>query len=244
MANTTKQRKRIEQDLCSRFIHPSPVLMKKWEKRRAEKGNGQNILTQEFNEWLNEGKELAELKARYKERLANELWMNEAFKRDIGKAHKIYKRSNSLESTKELQDKYSLNYGWLIWLAHCIETGENDPGKLLLYLVKTKGAKAKHISLDIYFPLPDALYTEAMIYSRMKEPEIFGDYYSQEQSGGRLKHSRPRETLRKYNKITTLRNSASWRMRTDKEFLEHYPEYNRPELARAKRWEKEGKPGL
>jgi len=253
MSNTTKQRKEIEQGLYSRFIHPSPSLKKRWEKRQQREGNGQDVLSKEHNEWLNEGEELKELKANYGKRLTDELWNNQAFSQDVIRTRQIYLENIKLPLTQqdekclgqlyqELSDKYHLNLGWLLWLVHCIETGENDPGKLILYLDREKGGKAKHISLDIYFPLPLEIYKEATIYLRMKELETFGDYYSQEQSGGRSKHSRPQKTIAKYNRIIHLRDSPSWVMKTDKEFLEHYTQYNRSELARAKRWRDESKP--
>ena len=242
MENSKKQQKRIEKDLYSRFTHPSPSLKKKWEKRRQKEGDGQKVLTQEIEEWINEGKELKELKAIYKKRLTERLWNNQTFRQDVNKAHNSYNKSNSLALAKELQGIYSLNYGWLFWLAHCIVTEENDPSRLILYHVREKGRDVKHISLDIYFPLPESLYVEASIYLRMKEPEILGDYYNQEQGGGRLEHSRPQETIAKYRKIINLRTSASWRMKTDKDFLDHYTQYNRSELTRAKKWEREGKP--
>jgi hypothetical protein len=78
----------------------------------------------------------------------------------------------------------------------------------------------------------------------MAEGEKFGDYYSQKQRGGRTKRSRTHEVVLKYNKIINLRDSRSWRMRTDKEFLEHFTQFNFSELKRAKSWKKEGKPGL
>jgi len=196
MANTTKQRKRIEQGLYSRFTHPSPSLKKKWEKRRQKEGKGQDVLNQEYNEWLKEGQELKELKDNYEKRLADELWNNQAFRQDVIKARQIYLENIKLPLAEqddnflrklihELSDKYHLNHGWLLWLAHCIETGENSPNKLILYLVRKKGDKAKYISLDTYFPLPGSVYMEATIYLRMKESDTFGDYYGQQQGGGR-----------------------------------------------------------
>ena len=242
MANTQKQQKRINQNLFARFTHPSPSLMKKWEKRRQKEGNGQEVLNKEIYEWMNEGKELPELKANYRRRIADRLWSKPAFQEDVNLAHKAYDESNSLSLAQSLREKYSLNFGWSSWLVHCVETGENDPSELILYLIWEQGNQVKHLSLDIYFPLPELVYEEVSVYLRMKELETFGDYYYQEEGGGRLKHSRPQDTLAKYNKIVHLRNSAIWRMRTDKEFLDSHTEYNRSELARAKKWERDGKP--
>ena len=257
MANTSKQRKKIEQDLFSRFTHPSPALKKKWEKRREEKGNGQDVVDLEFSEWMNEGKELDELIKNYQGRLADELWNTTDFKQDVLKARAIYLKNISLPPLKrdyeclwrlnqKLMGKYHLNNGWLLWLTHCLQTNENDPGRISLYDVRIggKGKEAKYTLLEIYFPLPQSVYEEIIVNLRMKESETFGDYYSQKQSGGRLKRSRPRETLLKYNKILNYRNSARWRGKTNKEFLEYFPQFNPSELKRAKRWEKEGKPGL
>ncbi|OGN74178.1 MAG: hypothetical protein A2X24_05120 [Chloroflexi bacterium GWB2_54_36] len=67
--------------------------------------------------------------------------------------------------------------------------------------------------------------------------------FKQEQRGGRKKGSRARNTIKKYNRIMNYRNSVSFRNKTDKEFLERYPQFNQSELSRAKKWYREGKPG-
>lgn len=250
MTNTKAQRRKIERELFSQFTHPSPALKKKWEKRRAEKGNGQDVLDREFEEWINEGNELPKFYDRYANQLTATLWNNKSFREDVETARKTYLENDTLPPlqqdyeclarlNQELGNKYDLNFGWLSWLAHCIQTGENDPGRIIFYLPRIKGTKAGYLSLDIYFPLPKPVYDRITIDLRMKEPEVFGDYYSQEQGGGRSEHSRPQEVIRRYKRIISLRNSSRWRMRTDKEFLDHYKEYNRSELARARKWERE-----
>jgi hypothetical protein len=66
--------------------------------------------------------------------------------------------------------------------------------------------------------------------------------FKQAQKGGRKKRSRPKKTIKKYRRMMNLRNSMKWRERTDKEFLDAHPEYNRSSLNRAKRWAAEGRP--
>lgn len=68
--------------------------------------------------------------------------------------------------------------------------------------------------------------------------------FQQDQKGGRKKGSRPREKILLYNTIMNLRNSRSWMLRSDSEFLGRYPQYSKGQLEGAKRWFNEGKPGL
>jgi hypothetical protein len=254
MANTSKQRRNIEQSLFSRFTHPSPSLKKKWERRRAIMGAGQDVLDLEYAEWMsNENQEVIDLMDNYQKRLAEELWNKKGFKQEVVKAREVYLNNIALPPQQQdyeclwrlnqkVMDKYSLNNGWLSWLTNCIKTNENDPQKIFLYQVGGKGPKTQDLFLNVYFPLPDPVYQEAILDLRMAEREKFGDYYSQEQKGGRPKNLRTQETTRKYRRMINLRNSAQWRMKTDKEFLDHFPEYSRSGLTRAKKWEKEGKP--
>ena len=143
MANTKAQRKTINQNLSARFTHPSPALKKNWEKRRAEKGNGQEIYDQEFEEWMNEGKEYEDRIANYQIRLADNLWSNAEFQKDIDNARQIYLENVKMplgqrdinclfRLNQELSDKYHLNSGWVSWLTHCVQTKKNDPNRITL----------------------------------------------------------------------------------------------------------------
>jgi hypothetical protein len=66
----------------------------------------------------------------------------------------------------------------------------------------------------------------------------------QAQHGGRRRGTRLKQTVGQYNRIINARNSRYWIARTDKDFLVAHPEFNRSQLARAKRWDAQGKPGL
>lgn len=68
--------------------------------------------------------------------------------------------------------------------------------------------------------------------------------FKQQQHGGRRKGERTRATILKYNKICNYRFSQAYIYKSDNEFLQKYTEYNQNVLNRAKKWYKEGKPGL
>ena len=68
--------------------------------------------------------------------------------------------------------------------------------------------------------------------------------FNQHQHGGRPKGCRAKSTILLFNKICNLRFSISYRGISDKEFLRRRPEFNQSQLNRAKKWYKEGRPGL
>jgi hypothetical protein len=211
MANSPKQQRNIEQNLFPYSTVPSPKMQRRWDERRLIMGDGPEVRELEYSEWMNEGQELENLKRNYEQRLADEIWNKNGFQQEINMARKIYMKNSRLRRLKQdpdclwrlndqLRDKYHLNDGWISWVAHCIMTAENDPQRIFLYDIRGKSPKEKHISLEVYFPLPEPVYKEAISYLRWEEREKYGDFYSQEQRGGAPKGIRG-DTAKRYEHI-------------------------------------------
>jgi hypothetical protein len=195
----------------------------------------------EISEWLDEadkGLALRNLEENCKKQYIDDLWQKEDFQKDLKRAQKIYRsRKPSRPDLKQLIDeisqKHELNLGWLLWLTEEIQTGKNDPNNLILYTISSPGEASKFSRLDIYFPLPMELYSEAVHWLRMQELDVFGDYYSQRQAGKAPAGPRDR-TIEDYKEIAEKYNK--WFQEThlpEKEFCKEF-DISRSKLKRAR----------
>lgn len=66
--------------------------------------------------------------------------------------------------------------------------------------------------------------------------------FKQKQKGGRPRKSRTKKTREKYIRLLRHRYSPHWRLVSDREFLEKFPQYKRGSLQRAKNWDSESRP--
>lgn len=94
------------------------------------------------------------------------------------------------EATREVADalraKHNLNFGWVLWLHHYLETGESRSDKLELYsrLVKKDKSGGIYIQTETYFPLSKRMQEEISYWAEFSEEEAFGAYYQQVEGGG------------------------------------------------------------
>jgi len=111
--------------------------------------------------------------------------------------------------------------------------------KIIVFTALLRQAEHYARRLSVFFPASRRYYWQELFLHQASHGT---GYVFQRQSGGRAKKTRPQSAKQKYRRIINLRESAVWRFRTDREFLDAYPEYNLSQLARAKRWNAEGKP--
>jgi hypothetical protein len=102
------------------------------------------------------------------------------------KANDAYSEAKR-EELDGLRAKYSLNLGWVSWLYHYLDSGQNKPDELMLYWQDVKRDKfgGNHIQTQIYFPLSKRMLKEIAYWIEFEEEKAFGAYYSQISAGGR-----------------------------------------------------------
>jgi len=91
------------------------------------------------------------------------------------------------EAVGKLRAKHNLNGGWVWWLHHYLDTGENKADELQLYRVWVEEGKpgGSYIRTWIYFPLSTRMRDEIAYWMQYYEEEAFGTYYRQVEGGGR-----------------------------------------------------------